>query len=50
MVVIQRGGDGDEALDEPRRSRRCWSNCEDAYGFPPYSAIEGSLRRRNGAI
>jgi hypothetical protein len=24
-------------------------NCEDAYGFPPYSEIEGSLRRRNGA-
>jgi hypothetical protein len=23
-------------------------NCEDAYGFPPYPAIEGSLRRRNG--
>ena len=25
------------------------SNCEDAYGFPPYAAIEGSLRRRNGS-
>jgi hypothetical protein len=23
-------------------------NCEDAYGFPPYAEIEGSLRRRNG--
>jgi hypothetical protein len=23
-------------------------NCEDAYGFPPYDAIEGPLRRRNG--
>jgi hypothetical protein len=23
-------------------------NCEDAYGFPPYPEIEGSLRRRNG--
>ena len=25
------------------------SNCEDAYGFPPYSSIEDSLRRRNGS-
>ena len=24
------------------------ANCEDAYGFPPYSEIEGFLRRRNG--
>jgi hypothetical protein len=24
-------------------------NCEDAYGFPPYSEIEGFLRRRNGS-
>jgi dolichol-phosphate mannosyltransferase len=49
MVVIQRGGDGQLVLDEREALETLMSNCEDAYGFPPYSAIEGSLRRRNGS-
>jgi putative flippase GtrA len=49
LVVIQRGGEGDVSLDEPEAREILMRNCEDAYGFPPYSAIEGSLRRRNGA-
>ena len=37
------------ALDEREALETLMSNCEDAYGFPPYSEIEGSLRRRNGS-
>jgi dolichol-phosphate mannosyltransferase len=49
MVVIQRGGEGAVSLDEAEALETLMRNCEDAYGFPPYAAIEGSLRRRNGA-
>ncbi len=49
MIVIQRGGEGTDALDESEALETLMRNCEDAYGFPPYSSIEGSLRRRNGA-
>jgi dolichol-phosphate mannosyltransferase len=49
MVVIQRGGLGEVVLDDEEALETLMSNCEDAYGFPPYSAIEGSLRRRNGS-
>jgi dolichol-phosphate mannosyltransferase len=46
MVVIERGGDGQEALDEREALEVLMCNCEDAYGFPPYPAIEGFLRSR----
>ena len=49
MVVIQRGGLGEARLYEDDALETLMSNCEDAYGFPPYSSIEGSLRRRNGS-
>jgi dolichol-phosphate mannosyltransferase len=49
MVVIQRGGEGTAALDEREALTTLMRNCEDAYGFPPYSELEGSLRIRNGA-
>jgi dolichol-phosphate mannosyltransferase len=49
MVVIQRGGEGAVALDDSEALEILLRNCEDAYGFPPYPAIEESLRRRNGA-
>ena len=49
MVVIQRGGLGEVVLSEDEALDTLMSNCEDAYGFPPYAAIEGSLRRRNGS-
>ena len=48
MVVIERGGSGEVVLDEREALATLLSNCEDAYGFPPYSSIEGFLRRRNG--
>jgi hypothetical protein len=49
MVVIERGGVGGLVLDEHEALETLMTNCEDAYGFPPYSEIEGSLRRRNGS-
>jgi dolichol-phosphate mannosyltransferase len=49
MVVIQRGGLGEVVLSEDEALETLMSNCEDAYGFPPYAAIEGSLRRPNGS-
>ena len=48
MVVIERGGRGEVVLDEGEALATLLRNCEDAYGFPPYSAIEGFLRGRNG--
>jgi dolichol-phosphate mannosyltransferase len=48
MVVIERGGTGEVVLDERDALATLLSNCEDAYGFPPYSAIESFLRSRNG--
>jgi hypothetical protein len=43
MVVIERGGEGEVALTEDEALATLMSNCEDAYGFPPYPAIEGFL-------
>jgi hypothetical protein len=48
LVVIQRGGEGSDYLDEREALETLMRNCEDAYGFPPYPAIEGSLRSHNG--
>ncbi|HKP20428.1 MAG TPA: glycosyltransferase family 2 protein [Thermoleophilaceae bacterium] len=48
MVVIERGGSGELVLDERDALATLLANCEDAYGFPPYSEIEGFLRSRNG--
>jgi dolichol-phosphate mannosyltransferase len=48
MVVIQRGGDGEVDLPERDALDTLMVNCEDAYGFPPYSEIEDFLRRRDG--
>jgi dolichol-phosphate mannosyltransferase len=49
MVVIERGGLGEVVLDEREALATLLHNCDDAYGFPPYAAIEGFLRSRNGA-
>jgi dolichol-phosphate mannosyltransferase len=49
MVVIERGGEDTAVLDERAAFETLMRNCEDAYGFPPYPAIEGSLCRRSGA-
>jgi dolichol-phosphate mannosyltransferase len=49
LVVIQRGGHGETALTGPEALEILMRNCEDAYGFPPYAAIEGFLRSGNGS-
>jgi dolichol-phosphate mannosyltransferase len=46
MAVIQRGGEGELRMEESEALETLMSNCEDAYGFPPYSEIEGFLRNR----
>jgi dolichol-phosphate mannosyltransferase len=48
LIEIRRGGEGELRLDEREALDTLMRNCEDAYGFPPYPAIEESLRRRNG--
>jgi dolichol-phosphate mannosyltransferase len=48
MVVIQRGGEGAAGLGRREALDTLLRNCDDAYGFPPYAAIEGPLRSRNG--
>jgi dolichol-phosphate mannosyltransferase len=47
LVVIERGGDGLTRLDEEEAVQTLMSNSEDAFGFPPYSAIEGFLHSRS---
>jgi dolichol-phosphate mannosyltransferase len=48
VVVIQPGVEGAAYLDERQALETLMRNCEDAYGFPPYPAIEESLRSQNG--
>jgi putative flippase GtrA len=49
LVVIQRGGDGEETLTPEETLTTLLENCEDAYGFPPYPDIEHFLHSRDGA-
>jgi dolichol-phosphate mannosyltransferase len=48
LIVIERGGVGEVVLDEREALATLLRNCEDAYGFPPYSSIETFLRNPNG--
>ena len=48
MAVIQRGGKGDDRLEPDEALETLMGNCEDAYGFPPYPAIEEFLHSGNG--
>ena len=48
LVVIQRGDDGQRQLDADEAVTILLENCEDAYGFPPYSQIESFLHSGNG--
>ncbi len=48
MFVIERGGEGEVALDNKEAMDILFSNCEDAYGFPPYHYIKEFLYRPNG--
>jgi glycosyltransferase involved in cell wall biosynthesis len=49
MVVIQRGTDERRPLDSGEALETLLTNCEDAYGFPPYADIEHLLHSRNGS-
>jgi hypothetical protein len=48
LVVIERGHDREETLDTEDAVATLMSNCEDAFGFPPYSHIEGFLQGLDG--
>jgi dolichol-phosphate mannosyltransferase len=48
MVIIQRGGDGAEVLGGKEALETLLENCADAYGFPPYHAIEHFLNNGGG--
>jgi dolichol-phosphate mannosyltransferase len=48
MVIIQRGHDEQRILEPAEAMDILLTNCEDAYGFPPYSDIEHLLHSRNG--
>src|SRR3954453_21298599 len=48
LMIIQRGGEGNEDLEPQEALDILLSNCEDAYGFPPYPVIEGWLHSGNG--
>lgn len=48
MFVIERGEDGERCMPADEAIQVLFENCDDAYGFPPYQAIEGFLRELNG--
>ncbi len=48
LFIIQRGGTGEVILEHTAAMDTLLENCEDAYGFPPYHAIEPYLRSDNG--
>ena len=48
FVVIERGGDGEVRLAHEEAVDMLVSNSEDAYGFPPYRALEHFLHSGNG--
>lgn len=48
LFVIERGGEGELALGNAEAMEILLSNCDDAYGFPPYNRIESFLRQVDG--
>jgi dolichol-phosphate mannosyltransferase len=48
LVVIERGHDREEPLSPDDAVQVLMENCEDAFGFPPYSYIEEFLQGLNG--
>lgn len=49
LAIIQREGDAFERLDPEEALQILMSNCDDAYGFPPYPLIEHFFHSRAGA-
>ncbi|MGH2978546.1 MAG: glycosyltransferase [Solirubrobacterales bacterium] len=48
LVIIQREDDFQQELEPEEALEILFANCEDAFGFPPYSEIEGFLQGLNG--
>jgi dolichol-phosphate mannosyltransferase len=49
LAIIEREGEDGAVLLEPQEALdTLLSNCEDAYGFPPYPVIQRYLHSRNG--
>jgi putative flippase GtrA len=48
LVIIERGGRGQQVLAADAALTTLLENCEDAYGFPPYRQIEGFLHSGEG--
>ena len=48
LVIIQRDDDFERELDPDEALEILFENCEDAFGFPPYSEIAGFLHGLNG--
>ncbi len=48
VFVIQRGPDGTVELEHDETLDIVMTNCEDAFGFPPYSSIAPFLHSSNG--
>jgi len=43
LLIIQRGGTGEKALSSEDALDILLTNCDDAYGFPPYETLERML-------
>jgi hypothetical protein len=48
MFVIERGDDATQALPANEAVRALLENGDDAFGFPPYAALESFLKRLHG--
>jgi dolichol-phosphate mannosyltransferase len=48
MFIIERGGDGTTSISNEEALEILLSNCEDAYGFPPYNDLKEFLYNYNG--
>ena len=47
-MIIERDDDFERALDTDEALEILMANCEDAFGFPPYSKIEAFLQGMHG--
>jgi hypothetical protein len=43
LIIIQRGGTGEQSLGSGEALEILLENCDDAYGFPPYETLERML-------
>jgi dolichol-phosphate mannosyltransferase len=48
MFIIERGGEGSASIGNKEALEILLSNCEDAYGFPPYNDLKEFLYHNNG--